>query len=50
MKQNVKRILTEFLTGGNGQKSAMSRQRNQAKADAQKAGGGGKSGMEGRHC
>jgi hypothetical protein len=33
------------MGGGNGQKSAMARARNQAKLDAQGAGGGGKEGL-----
>ena len=36
------------MGGGNAQKTAMSRARNNAKAETAKAGGGGKSGMEGK--
>jgi hypothetical protein len=35
------------MGGGNAQKTAMSRARNQAKADKEKGSGGGKSGMDG---
>ena len=38
------------MGGGNGQKSATSRARNQAKADAEKGGGGGKEGMKSRQA
>jgi hypothetical protein len=36
------------MGGGNAQKSATSRMRNLAKAEAEKSGGGGKAGMEGK--
>lgn len=36
------------MGGGNAQKTAMSRQRHQAKLDAEGKGGGGKAGMEAR--